>query len=120
MVSELLRRPRLRALFAGDATADAAIAELHELGAVCVVVQGTGQDGNGRTRPFFRVTVTPPAGARAISAFGAGLLEACLSCLDKALAELDDLTAQLIDRFERLLEASGLEDDPTGAGRRPG
>ena len=112
IVIDLLARPRLAALFAArpGVTVDDAIGELHTLGCVQVDVMATGADGSGRTRPFFKVTVTPPATEWIVSARGASLLEACCSCLDKALAAVEDECDSLIGTFEFLLGTSSPED----------
>jgi hypothetical protein len=111
----LLARPRLAALFAArpGVSVDDAIAELHTLGAVQVDVEATGADRAGRTRPFFKVTVTSPATERCVSARGASLLEASCSCLEKALAAIEEECDSLIGRLERLLGA-GRSDDLAG------
>jgi hypothetical protein len=104
IVIDLLARPRLAALFAASGvTADDAIAELHTLGSVQVDVEATGADSAGRTRPFFKVTVTRRATERLVSAHGTSLLEASCSCLEKALAAVEDERDSLIEACELLL-----------------
>jgi hypothetical protein len=82
---------------------DDAIAELHTLGSVQVDVEATGADRAGRTRPFFKVTVTRRATERLVSARGTSLLEASCSCLEKALAAVEDERDSLIEACELLL-----------------
>jgi hypothetical protein len=112
IVTDLLARPRLAALFAArpNVTVDDAIAELHTLGFVQVDVEATGADRAGRTRPFFKVTVTRRATERLVSAHGASLLEASCSCLEKALAAVEDECDSLIETCELLLATSSRDD----------
>jgi hypothetical protein len=91
-------------------TVDEAIAELHTLGSVQVDVEVTGADRAGRTRPFFEVTLTPPATERLVSARGASLRQAACSCLEKALAAVGDECDSLIGAFELLLATSSPDD----------
>src|SRR4051794_6181132 len=102
---DLLARPRLAALFAErpGVSVDDVIAELNTLGCVQIDVEPTGADRAGRTRPFFKVTVTPPATEGLVSARGASLLEASCACLEKALAAVEDECDSLIGTFELLL-----------------
>ena len=118
IVIELLACPRVAARFAASGvTVDDAIAELHTLGSGQVDVEATGADRAGRTRPFFKVTVTRRATERLVSARGASLLEASCSCLEKALTAVEDECHSLIETCELLL-ATNSPDDLGGAQAR--